>query len=91
MHHCSPRCCHRAACTVQVVRLHDRNSSLLAELEEIKTARSNRSLAGKGVDKGQAALDAAAKAAAAYSVADKELLLKQIDSLKEVRIGSRVQ
>lgn len=72
----------------KVVRLHERNSGLLSELEEIKTARSSRSLMGRAGDKGQAALDAAAeaaKAAAAYSVADKELLLKQIDSLKEVR------
>lgn len=73
--------------TFQVVRLQDRNSSLQSELEEIKTARSNRSMSSKAVEKGQAALDAAAAAAktvAAYSAADKELMLKQIDSLKEV-------
>eukprot|EP00878_Enallax_costatus_P003415 GHUV01003625.1.p1 GENE.GHUV01003625.1~~GHUV01003625.1.p1 ORF type:complete len:1706 (+),score=714.87 GHUV01003625.1:54-5120(+) len=73
----------------EVVRLQDRNSAVLAEIEEIKTARINRPLLAKPQEKDQAGVDpaaAAAKVAAAYSVADKELLLKQIDSLKEARI-----
>lgn len=72
---------------LQVVRLQDHNSAMLAENEEIKTARTKRPLLDKAENKGQPLVDpamAAAKAAAAYSVADQELLLKQIDSLKEV-------
>eukprot|EP00879_Flechtneria_rotunda_P017649 GHRR01018501.1.p1 GENE.GHRR01018501.1~~GHRR01018501.1.p1 ORF type:complete len:2335 (+),score=1054.13 GHRR01018501.1:417-7421(+) len=71
----------------EVVRLHERNSSLLAELEEIKSARSRKLLGMATTDKarqqGEDAAAAAAKAAA--SAADKELLIKQIDNLKEAR------
>lgn len=76
---------------LQVVRLHDRSSALLAELEELKTARTNRSAASvsdvsKGNDQAIGAAEAAARAAAC-SNADKELMLKQIDSLKEVSLA----
>jgi hypothetical protein len=76
-----------AACCMQVVRLHDRSSALLAELEELKAARSSRGAAlsdtARGADQGTGPHEAAARAAAC--AADKELMLKQIDSLKEVR------
>jgi hypothetical protein len=72
---------------MQVVRLHDRSSALLAELEELKAARSSRgaalSDATRAADQGTGQHEAAARAAAV--AADKELMLKQIDSLKEVR------
>jgi hypothetical protein len=70
---------------LQVVRLHDRSSALLAELEEHKAARSSRGAAAdtaRATDQGMRPAEAAARAAAC--VADKELMLKQIDSLKEV-------
>lgn len=71
---------------MQVVRLHDRSSALLAELEEHKAARSSRGAAAgaaRAMDQSAAPSEAAARAAAC--AADKELMLKQIDSLKEVR------
>jgi hypothetical protein len=70
---------------MQVVRLHDRSSALLAELEEHKAARSSRgaiSDTARRADQGAGPNEAAARAAAC--AADKELMLKQIDSLKEV-------
>ncbi|WIA18956.1 hypothetical protein OEZ85_003625 [Tetradesmus obliquus] len=70
----------------EVVRLHDRSSALLAELEEHKAARSSRGAAAgaaRAMDQSAAPSEAAARAAAC--AADKELMLKQIDSLKEAR------
>jgi hypothetical protein len=74
-------------CPAQVVRLQERSSSYLAELEELKTARSSKSLLGAAAGGAAAGgVPAAAAAVAAKSAAaDKELMLKQIDSLKEVR------
>lgn len=71
----------------QVVRLQERSSSYLAELEELKTARSSKSLLGAAPGGAAAGgVSAVAAAVAAKSAAaDKELMLKQIDSLKEVR------
>lgn len=68
---------------VQVVRLQERSSNYLAELEELKTARSSKSLLSPEAGDSQPA--AGAIVAAKSAVADKELMLKQIDSLKEVR------
>jgi hypothetical protein len=64
---------------MQVVRLHERSSGLLSELEEVKSARSKSSLDPENKVLGQIAAQAAGA-----SAADKELLLRQIDSLKEV-------
>lgn len=69
---------------VQVVRLQDRSSNYLAELEELKTARSSKSLLAPDGDSQPAAAPGAVVPAKS-AVADKELMLKQIDSLKEVR------
>lgn len=76
------------AVDVQVVRLQERSSSYLAELEELKTAKSSKSLLG-GVGDAQetAGGTAVAVVAAKSAAADKELMLKQIDSLKEVCAG----
>lgn len=72
---------------MQVVRLQERSSSYLAELDELKTARSSKSLLGAVAGDAQAAGTTATGAvvAAKSAAADKELMLKQIDSLKEVR------
>jgi hypothetical protein len=70
---------------VQVVRLQERSSSYLAELDELKTARSSKSLLGTVAGDVQAgATTAIAAVTAKAAAADKELMLKQIDSLKEV-------
>ncbi|KAF8064552.1 hypothetical protein HT031_003352 [Scenedesmus sp. PABB004] len=74
----------------EVVRLQDRSGSLLAELEEAKAARGGRAGASAGAGApaagAQGGRDAASLAAVTHAaVADKELLLAQIDSLKEAR------
>lgn len=81
------KCCEQLCVSAaQVVRLQERSSSYLAELEELKTARSSKSLLGAAPGSAAAGgVPAAAAAVAAKSAAaDKELMLKQIDSLKEV-------
>jgi hypothetical protein len=69
---------------VQVVRLQERSSNYLTELEELKTARSSKSLLAPDARDSQPAA-APAVVPAKSAVADRELMLKQIDSLKEVR------
>jgi hypothetical protein len=69
---------------MQVVRLHERSSSYLAELEELKTAKSSRSLLLATMAPDPQAAAAGAGVAAHAAAADRELMLKQIDSLKEV-------
>jgi hypothetical protein len=78
-------CCAHVSLGVQVVRLQERSSSYLAELDELKTARSSKSLLGTVAGDAQAGATVAVAAVAAKpAAADKELMLKQIDSLKEV-------
>lgn len=84
---------------MQIVRLQDRTSGYLAELDELKTAKSSRSLlataGGETVSAAAAtaAVPGGAAAGAAHMAktaqADKELMLKQIDSLKEVSLIMR--
>jgi hypothetical protein len=74
----------------QVICLQDRSSGYLTELDELKAARSSRSLLALPAPAGassssQAGSAAAAAATARSAAADKELMLRQIDSLKEVR------
>jgi hypothetical protein len=70
-----------------VVRLQERSSSFLAELEEVKTAKSSRSLLAPAFGDENAAAAATVRAAdhAKSAAVDKELMLKHIDNLKEVR------
>ena len=76
---------------VQVVRLQERSSNYLGELEELKTARSSKSLLAPDAGDSQSAAAPGAVVPAKSAVADKELMLKQIDSLKEVRGQLRVE
>jgi hypothetical protein len=70
-----------------VVRLQERSSSFLAELEELKTAKSSRSLLAPAFGDENAAAAASVRTAghAKSAAVDKELMLKHIDNVKEVR------
>lgn len=71
--------------SVQVVRLHERSSAHLAELDELRAAKSSCSLLALTAGGADAAGAASTAAGARSAAADKELMLRQIDSLKEVR------
>ena len=80
--------CGNPMVNAQVASLQDANAALLSELEEARTAVAKRR-AEAMLGAGAAAAGAGGNAgsvASASSGADKDLLLKHIESLKEVRL-----